>query len=47
MIASTVILIVVSYMTKEMDKKVLDDFYGNLAEAEAEFYEPDAETVSL
>ena len=42
MIASTVVLIVVSYMTKEMDEKVLDEFYGNLATAEDEFYEPEA-----
>ena len=42
MIASTVVLIVVSYMTKEMDKKVLDEFYGNLDKAESEFYEPEA-----
>jgi len=42
MIASAVVLVVVSYMTKEMDKKVLDEFYGNLEEAEDEFYEPEA-----
>jgi len=29
-------------MTKEMDKKVLDEFYGNLDQAEAEYYETEA-----
>jgi len=39
MVASAVLMVVVSYMTKETDKAVLDEFYGALAKAEAEYYE--------
>lgn len=39
MLAAAVVIVVVSYMTKETDKEVLDDFYGALAKAEAEYYE--------
>ena len=39
MVASAVLMVVVSYMTKETDKEVLDEFYGALAKAEAEYYE--------
>lgn len=42
MIASTVVLVAVSLVTKPLDKEVLDEFYGNLEKAEDEFYEPDA-----
>ena len=39
MLASAVLIVVVSYMTKETDPIVLDEFYGALAKAEAEYYE--------
>lgn len=39
MLASAVLMVVVSYMTKETDKEVLDEFYGALARAETIYYE--------
>jgi Na+/proline symporter len=39
MLAAAVTIIVVSYMTKETDKQVLDEFYGALAKAETQYYE--------
>lgn len=39
MLASAVLIVVVSYVTKETDKEVLDDFYGTLKESESKFYE--------
>ncbi|MGB4504102.1 MAG: sodium:solute symporter family protein [Syntrophaceticus sp.] len=38
MLVSTVLMIVVSYLTKETDKQVLDEFYGALETAEAQYY---------
>ena len=42
MIASTIVLIAVSLVTKPLDDATLDEFYGHLQKAEDEFYEPDA-----
>ncbi|MCM0757617.1 sodium:solute symporter family protein [Sporomusa sphaeroides DSM 2875] len=39
MIASAILMVVVSYMTKETDKEVLDEFYGALDKAETVYYE--------
>ncbi|SDE05009.1 sodium:solute symporter family protein [Sporomusa acidovorans] len=39
MLASAVLMVVVSYLTEETSQEVLDDFYGALAKAEAEYYE--------
>lgn len=41
MVASAVVLIGASLLTKPMDEAVLDEFYGNLEKAEDEFYEPE------
>jgi len=38
MIVSTVLLIIVSYLTPETNKEILDDFYGALKKAESKFY---------
>lgn len=38
MIASTVIMVVVSLLTKETDKEVIDEFYGAMEKAEAEYF---------
>lgn len=38
MLVSTILLIVVSLMTKKTDKKVLDEFYGALKAGEEKFY---------
>ncbi|UWG97876.1 sodium:solute symporter family protein [Dehalobacter sp. DCM] len=42
MIAAAVVLVVVSLLTKPMDKAVLDEFYGQLEAAEDEYYEQEA-----
>lgn len=39
MIISTILLIVISFLTKETDKQVLDEFYGALDRAEAVYFE--------
>lgn len=39
MLAAAVLMVVVSYITKETDQAVLDEFYGALAKAEAQYYE--------
>lgn len=39
LLASTILVVVVSYLTKQTDQEVLDDFYGTLETAEAQYYE--------
>ncbi|MEN6414437.1 MAG: sodium:solute symporter family protein [Veillonellales bacterium] len=38
MAASTVLMVVISYMTRKTDEKVLDEFYGALDKAEAKYF---------
>lgn len=39
MVAAIICLVVVSYMTKKTDEKVMDEFYGALATAESKYFE--------